>query len=133
MDLPFDVLELIFIYLCQMCWSGIDFTLVNRKTLASLHANVHRLVPYLLGRPWLISHGVMYASAFGVLASDYRALHHGVKYLEMGLIKRLELNCTSVVQAQVDGVDCDIHMRVSGDDLEQILGEWPAHKVVLVM
>lgn len=133
MDLPFDLLELIFIYLCQIDWSGIDFVLVNRTTLALLHANTARLVHYLYGRPWLISHGVMYANAADVLASDYRALHHGVKYLEMGLIRKLEVNCTSVAHARLAGVEYEMQLQVSEHNLEQILGDWPAHKVVLVM
>ena len=129
-DLPFDMIEEIFFQLMQLCWSGIDFALCNRQTLQYLHLNRFRILAYLYNRPWYITNSVMHAEIENVRMSDYRSLHHGVKYLEIGRIKKLVLQCTSAKFGS-DGVLL-MSEQVPDWELESILGDWPSHKVVLV-
>ena len=129
-DLPFDMLEEVLFQAMCLCWSGIDFTLCSKETAKLLHTNRRRIMGFLCHRPWSIKAGVMHAEIDSVLGSDYCSLHHSVRYLELGWIRKLELHCTALTLGD-DG-------RILRDDqvqdwqLECVLGDWPANKLVLV-
>ena len=129
-DLPRDILTDILFTVMNLCWSGIDFVLCNRVSLEVLYDYAQWIFPYLCLRPWNIWQGTMHAEAENVIHMGYDSLHHGVRYLETGRVKKLELFCSTIIS------DPDsLHFHESQIDdwaLECVLGSWPGNKVVLV-
>ena len=108
----------------------------------------------LLYRPWYIEEGTidllhiiagktiywksmectrstMRAIAGAVLLEDRFALHSGIKYLRTGRVQRLELICTTGGHYHLLGEKEGPYAQTTDEEIEMILGEWPANKVVL--
>ena len=132
MDLPYDVLETIYMHLMGISWSGVDFALVNRTTMRLLHENRWGICHYLYRRPWWIYEGTMRAIAGELFVSGWDALHHGVKYQQMGWIKRLEITCITGGHYHEDGMEDGDWRHTTDEEIELLLGDWPVNKVVLI-
>ena len=62
---------------------------------------------------------------------DSQALHIGAKYLKHGWIAKLELMCNLVEALKLEGEKVYIPSPMTASDIEEMLGDWPAHKVMI--
>ena len=134
MDLPYDMLEEIFITLMQIDWTGADFAICSKATLKLLLDNVCAVGGQLLYRPWYIEEGTrntMRAIAGQVLLEDRVALHSGLKHLRTGRVQRLELICIAGGHYHLLGEQEGPYAQTTDEELETMLGDWPVNKVVL--
>ena len=132
MELPDELLEEIIFKLMSISWQATDFARTSKRIMSLYAANKRKVELYLYQRPYSINPDrTMVVCSFGMRYITREVFQHTLKHLQIGHIKRLDIQLRSAPYYDQQGKLHWMHYTI--DELDLLLHDWPANKIAFTL